>query len=70
MTWQPYPIWRDGEVEMFPGHVHKIQGTTLAEQLASLGSQTLWCSTCRAHRDEMERLWVIVHGSGTPHQGR
>jgi hypothetical protein len=31
--------------------------------------QTLWCAACRAHRDEMERLWVVVYGDQPKRRG-
>jgi hypothetical protein len=32
-----YPVWREGEVEMFPGHVHAVKIDTTMVQVEDLG---------------------------------
>jgi len=56
-----YPVWRGGEVERFPGHVHRVRGATAMERVEHLAKQCAVCGACLSHRDEIERAYEETH---------
>lgn len=43
---------------------------TVMQAVLALGREIIVCPDCERLRSERERLWVIVHGAGTPQRRR